>query len=71
MRPLTEEELGIFNKKLLEFISESSLKLLTENQDDPYVFRIIDLRVYYMSEMIAKLAGNVGREELCQFIYYY
>jgi hypothetical protein len=31
MRPLTEEELGIFNKKLLEFISESSLKLLSEN----------------------------------------
>jgi len=65
MRPLTEEELEIFFKKLGEYIGPN-VKFLIDRPEDPWVFRMIDLRVYYMSEVIAKLAGNIGREELMQ-----
>lgn len=66
MRLLTEEETEIFFKKLGEYIGPN-IKFLIDKPEDPYVFRMIDLRVYYVSEMIAKLAGNIGRDELLQY----
>jgi UPF0113 Pre-PUA domain len=69
MRLLTEEETEIFFKKLGEYIGPN-IKFLIDKPDDPHVFRMIDLRVYYVSEMIAKLAGNIGRDELLQYIHY-
>ena len=65
MRPLTEEETEILFKKLGEFIGPN-VKFLVDRPDDPYVFRLIDLKVYYVREAICKLATNVGRDELLQ-----
>ena len=63
MRPLTDEETKVFFTKLSEYLGEN-IKFLIERQDEPYVFRIIRDKIYYMSETLMKLASNVGREEL-------
>ena len=63
MRVLTEEETKVFFTKLAEFIG-GNIKYLIERSDEPYVFRMIKDRVWYMSEKVMKLANIVGRDEL-------
>ncbi|KAM3129566.1 hypothetical protein pb186bvf_018317 [Paramecium bursaria] len=63
MRPLNEEEQKIFFSKLKEYIG-ANIKFLIDNEKDPHVFRLVENRVYYVSERLAKLATNVGRDEL-------
>ena len=48
MRPLTDEETKVFFTKLIEYIGEN-IRFLIDRQDEPYVFRLIRDRVYYMS----------------------
>ena len=63
MRQLTEDETKTFFEKLAKYIG-SNIKYLIERADEPYVFRIIKDRVYYMSEKTMKLSGAFGRDEL-------
>ncbi len=65
MKPLNEEETKVFFEKLSLYVG-ANIKFLVDRQDEPYVFRLIDSRVYYMSERLARLASNIGREELVQ-----
>lgn len=53
MRPLTDEEMKVFFSKLKEYIGDN-INFLIERTDEPYVFRLIKSRVYYMSESIMK-----------------
>jgi 60S ribosome subunit biogenesis protein NIP7 len=63
MRPLTDEETKVLFTKLGEYIGDN-IKYLIERTDEPYVFRLIKCKVYYMSESLMKLAQNVGKENL-------
>src|SRR5688572_28848845 len=63
MRPLTDEEMRTLFEKLQTFIG-SNIKKLIERTDEPHTFRLINDRVYYLSEAQMKLATNIGREEL-------
>ena len=65
MRVLTDEETKVFFTKLSEYIG-ANIKFLIERSDEPYVFRLIKDRVFYMSEALMKLASNVGRDQLIQ-----
>ena len=65
MRVLTDEETKVFFTKLSEYIC-ANIKFLIERSDEPYVFRLIKDRVFYMSEALMKLASNVGRDQLIQ-----
>ncbi len=65
MRVLTDEETKKFFTKLSEYIG-ANIKFLIDRQDEPYVFRLIKDRVYYMSESLMKLATNVARDNLVQ-----
>lgn len=51
MRILTDEELEIFLTKLKKFLG-ANLKMMldSENQENPWVFRMIQKWVYYMQE---------------------
>lgn len=51
MRVLTDEETKIFFMKLSEYIG-ANIKFLIERSDEPYVFRLIKDRVFYMSEAL-------------------
>lgn len=74
MRPLTDEETKVFFTKLAKYIGQN-IKFLIERSDEPYVFRLIKNRVYYMSEKLMLMATNIGRDELIQyyiiFIYFF
>ena len=37
-----------------------------DRADEPYVFRLIKDKVYYMSERIAKLCSNIGKDEFVE-----
>jgi 60S ribosome subunit biogenesis protein NIP7 len=65
MRVLTDDETKSFFEKLAKYIGVN-IKYLIERSDEPYVFRIIKDRVYYMSEKLMKLSGAFGRGELLQ-----
>ncbi len=65
MRPLNDEETKVVFTKLSEYIG-TNIKFLIERSDEPYVFRLIKDRVYYLSESLAKLATNMSRENLVQ-----
>ncbi len=65
MRPLTDEETKVFFTKLAKYIGQN-IKFLIERSDEPYVFRLIKDRVYYMSEKLMLMATNIGRDELIQ-----
>ena len=69
MRVLTDEETKVFFKKLSEYMGEN-IKFLIDRSDEPYVFRLIKDRIYYMSESLMKLASNVARDNLVQCFYY-
>lgn len=66
MRPLNEEETKTFFAKLAEYIG-ANIKFLIDREDDPHVFRLVKNRVYYMSDRMAKLCTNVGKDELLQY----
>ena len=53
MRPLTEEELGLFIEKLRRYIG-AGVKQLVERSDEPHVFRLHNQRVYYVGEALLK-----------------
>lgn len=63
MRPLTDEEMRVFFEKLQTYVGSNISKLI-DRSDEPYTFRMIGDRVYYMSEAQMKLASNVGRDNL-------
>mmetsp|Transcript_8601 Transcript_8601/g.12838 ORF Transcript_8601/g.12838 Transcript_8601/m.12838 type:complete len:182 (-) Transcript_8601:128-673(-) len=63
MRPLTDEEMRVFFEKLQSYIGANISKLI-DRTDEPYTFRLIKDRVFYLSENQMKLAGNIGRDHL-------
>mmetsp|Transcript_19138 Transcript_19138/g.17358 ORF Transcript_19138/g.17358 Transcript_19138/m.17358 type:complete len:104 (-) Transcript_19138:1191-1502(-) len=63
MRPLTDDEMRIFFEKLQLYIGQNITKLI-DRTDEPYTFRLVKDRVYYISESQMKLATNIGRENL-------
>jgi 60S ribosome subunit biogenesis protein NIP7 len=63
MRPLTDEEMRIFFEKLQTYIGDNIAKLI-DRKDEPYTFRLIKDRVYYLSEKQLKLASNISRDQL-------
>ena len=63
MRPLTDEEMRAFFAKLQTFVGPNIAKLI-DRPDEPYTFRLIKDRVYYLSEAQMKLASNVARDHL-------
>ena len=65
MRPLNDEEIKVVFTKLSEYIGPN-IKYLIEREDEPYVFRLIKDSVYYLSEELAKLATNIGKDQLIQ-----
>jgi len=67
MRPLNDEETKVVFTKLAEYIG-SNIKFLIDRNDEPYVFRLIKDSVYYLSEELAKLATNIAKDKLVQYI---
>jgi 60S ribosome subunit biogenesis protein NIP7 len=63
MRQLTEEEMRVFFTKLSQWLGDN-IRFLIDRPDEPYVFRLHEERLYYLSESLFKIAENVGREEL-------
>lgn len=63
MRPLTNEEMQTVFTKLQNYIGTNISKLI-ERTDEPYAFRLIKDRVYYLSEAQMKLASNIGKDNL-------
>lgn len=63
MRPLDDNELRTLFEKLQTFIG-ANIKKLIDRADEPYTFRIIKDRVYYLSEAQMRLASNISREKL-------
>jgi 60S ribosome subunit biogenesis protein NIP7 len=63
MRPLTDEEMRKLFEKLQTFIGPN-IKKLIDRSDEPYTFRLINDRIYYLSEAQMKLATNIGRDHL-------
>ena len=63
MRPLTDQETKTFFEKLAKYIG-ANIKFLIERSDEPYVFRLIKERVYYMPEKLMKISSAFGRDEL-------
>jgi len=53
----------VFFGKLQSFLGSNTTKLI-DRRDEPYTFRLVKDRVYYMSEAQMKFASNVGRENL-------
>ena len=51
----------MFFSKLMEYMGEN-IRYLIERSDEPYIFRLIRDKVYYMSERIAKLCSNIGKD---------
>jgi len=70
MRPLTDEETKIFFTKLANYIG-ANIKFLLDRSDEPYVFRLIKDRVYYMSEKLMLMATNISRDSLLQYLHLY
>ena len=62
MRPLTDEEMRVFFEKLQSYLGTNINKLI--DRPEPYTFRMIKDRVYYLSEIQMKLASNIGRDNL-------
>ncbi|KAL1764191.1 60S ribosome subunit biogenesis protein NIP7-like isoform X2 [Sigmodon hispidus] len=63
MRPLTEEETRVMFEKIAKYIGEN-LQLLVDRPNGTYCFRLHNDRVYYVSEMILKLAANISGDKL-------
>lgn len=63
MRPLTNDEMQTVFGKLQNYIGTNISKLI-ERTDEPFAFRLIKDRVYYVSEAQMKLASNIGKDNL-------
>ena len=63
MRPLTDEEIRVLFEKLELYIGQNIAKLI-DRKDEPYTFRLVKDRVYYISEHQMKLATNIGKDNL-------
>ena len=63
MRPLTDDEMRVVFEKLQVFIGQNIAKLI-ERSDEPYTFRLIKDRVFYLSEQQMRLATNIARDNL-------
>ncbi|CAH1398985.1 unnamed protein product [Nezara viridula] len=63
MKTLSEERTKLVFEKLCKYIGEN-LKLLLDRPDGKYCFREQKDRVYYVSESVLKLAGNVSADNL-------
>lgn len=63
MRPLTDEEMKVFFEKLQSFIGDNITKLI-DRDDEPYTFRMVKDRVYYISDAQLRLASNICRDKL-------
>jgi len=63
MRPLTDDELRVFFEKLQLFLGDEVSQLI-DRQDEPHSFRLINDRVYYISESQMKIASNIARDNL-------
>eukprot|EP01041_Mallomonas_annulata_P000446 gene446-807_t len=63
MRPLTDEEMRVMFSKLESYIGQNIAKLIDRN-DEPYTFRLIKDRVFYLSEQQMRLATNIARDNL-------
>lgn len=63
MRPLTDEEIRVLFEKLQLYIGQNISKLI-DRKDEPYTFRLVKDRVYYVSEKQMRLATNIGRDNL-------
>lgn len=66
MRQLSEDQTRILFEKLTKYIG-SNVKTLIDRPDGAYCFREHKSRVYYASEQIVKLAGNVSPDNLVSF----
>ncbi len=63
MRPLTEEETQTLFSKLSKFIGRN-LELMIQRKDENYVFRLLNQRVYYLSERILKEGTSISKKQL-------
>ena len=63
MRPLTDEEMRTFFGKLQNFVGSNISKLI-DRSDEPYTFRLLENKVWYMSERQIKEAANFKRDSL-------
>lgn len=63
MRPLSDDEMKTFFEKLQLYMG-NNIERLIDRPDEPHTFRLINDRVYYLSEMQLKLATNIGRDNL-------
>ncbi|CAM9340542.1 unnamed protein product [Ectocarpus fasciculatus] len=63
MRPLTDEEIRVLFEKLQLYIGVNISKLI-DRKDEPYTFRLVKDRVYYVSEKQMRFATNIGRDHL-------
>ncbi|OIR59127.1 MAG: ribosome biogenesis protein NIP7 [Amphiamblys sp. WSBS2006] len=64
MRKLTEDESKIFFSKLAQYIGRN-ISHLVDNKEDPHVFVLHEMRVYYARESLARAAESVCRDKLC------
>ena len=63
MRILTDEETKIFFDKLAKVLG-SNIKFLIDREDGDYVFRLHNMRVYYINSEVLKMATHFGKDEL-------
>jgi 60S ribosome subunit biogenesis protein NIP7 len=63
MRPLSEDETRVFFTKLSQFLGDN-IRFLIDREDQPFVFRLHEERVYYLPDSHWKLLQNFGRDEL-------
>ncbi len=63
MRPLTDDEMRLLFEKLQQYIGQNVSKLI-DRKDEPYTFRLVKDRVYYVSEAMIKIASNIARDNL-------
>ncbi|KAL1772099.1 60S ribosome subunit biogenesis protein NIP7-like [Sigmodon hispidus] len=63
MQPLTEEETRVMFEKNAKCIGEN-FQLLVDRPHGTYCFWLHNNRVYYVSEMILKLAANISGDKL-------
>lgn len=63
MRPLTEEETKTLFTKLAEFIGKN-IEHLINRTDERHCFRLMNDRVYYVSESVMKAAASISRDNL-------
>jgi len=63
MRPLTDDEFQTLFQKLQVYLGKNVNKLI-ERTDEPYTFRLVLDKVYYLSEAQLRLASNISRDNL-------